>query len=412
MDEKDTVGIPKVILDLVIETLIKCREPLPYVVEQERPRDSSYDQVFRNLSLVHRSWTSIVRRGLWSRAIIDASDLDTFPQGVERCSYLRELAFEENGSPDYDAWEQLAQVLQRSPNIRVLYLDLDVPHEGLPKLLSQLRLQTSLEVLWLSGDAEAHYRDILLTIPVLVNLKSLVLDCSKDDEDEEYEFSGIHPPRGLKSVAFTESVDWKYLAFLMSPHDEPTVTNLCIALDDEDVSVVNELEKYLPSIVSLRISTSGTDAESESFIQKHIFNGIFSEAQNVQRLTLSVGPILRTPDIILPESTKNFHIHHEMFAESACNSRSAQYMLDNDANIASIIQNASSRFTLEKRIQRVTLSFMGGNEESDRCLSNEVAGIFAKTMAACKQADISVEFKNYSSLYFADIAEDAAFTGC
>ncbi|PAV19765.1 hypothetical protein PNOK_0469900 [Pyrrhoderma noxium] len=408
MGEQDTAGLPKIVLDLVVDLLIQCRDPLPFVVEQEKPRNDGL--VFRNLSLVHRSWISSARRGLWSRAIVDASDLNSYPQSAEHCSHLLELAFEENEneSPEHDAWDQLAQVLQRSPNLKILYLDLDVPHDNFSVFLAQLRLQTSLETLWLSGDAEKDYNDLLLTVPALDSLKSLVIDCSDEEGVNTDSLSVLHSPVNLKAVAFTESVDWGFLPFLVRPNAKHSVTDLHLELDDEYLEMSPELKACLNSLLSLRISTSGTDAETELSIQKRLLNIIFSEVQSLQHLSLSVGPVLRTSELVLPINIRSFHIHHECFAVSACH---AQLMLENDANIASVILDTSSRFTKEDRIQRLTLSFMGSPEEFERSMQEGLTKIFAKTQDACKQANITLVFRTYPSLYFAELAESPVFAG-
>ncbi|KAH8117623.1 hypothetical protein DFH11DRAFT_1576177 [Phellopilus nigrolimitatus] len=432
-------GMPAVILDGVVDTLIREMKPLALETEEysilgDFKGDSElYYDTFFAMSLVHPAWTSFARRGLWRRVIVDGEAPNTIPRAELRF-HLRELAFVPGGMVECQ-WRYLVDILRDAPNLRELYIDFGdcfgTPHLELLPVLQQFRSQTSLKRLWISGETAPFLKDILVEVSCLKGLKSLVLHCYSVFTDlNTGQFSSLSelgsPPATLKSLALldTELLTLPITDWLLRPRNGFILENLVIFLDDHaDQEIIDEdnhpfaegfegfgrcFDECLPKLSSFHVSISNADGDAAVGLQEDTLNTyLLPKATSLRRFTLTVGSRLDSPLLCLPATLTDFHVHHEITFQHV----QERYGYIGDKNIATII--AGSRSSLKSpqspsHLKRLIISYVGqGNPNSDLLAALWLA--FSETRMICQELDVALSFEHRTSSFFGDVAENSAF---
>ncbi|KAL5536703.1 hypothetical protein ACEPAF_526 [Sanghuangporus sanghuang] len=425
---ESVIGLPRDILELIVDVLISFMKPLP--LEALATEDYCVTQVdgygverhtLRNMSLVHRTWTEVVRRGLWHRAIFRARDMNT--SGVfayaPNCALIRELALIGSGSDEEPYWANFTTMLHQSPNLRKLYIDMEVqgPTEaGFLQLMQQLRLCSQLESLWLAGDMEDCYKEILLAISCLPRLKSLVLDTVVSTEEDIEALRELEPPMNLQSVALFDCLDWQYASWLIRPREGHFILDLAFSIEypdqlEEEPDSIEHFHQCLRHLRTLYISTSSTDGESEQAIHGDCLTELLKRTRGLTGFALTAS-MLRTSSLRLPNTVKFFHIHHDVQLGSFL-SRDSDMLKENDRNIATIITESrpiASSDPSGSHLRQVVISFTyDGSGITDRIISRFRNEVFVETQLACSLAGVVLIFETYASPYFGILPEIGPF---
>ncbi|KAL5492621.1 hypothetical protein ACEPAI_4068 [Sanghuangporus weigelae] len=425
---ESVIGLPRDVLELVVDVLISFMKPLP--LEALATEDYCVTQVdgygverhtLQNMSLVHRTWTEVVRRGFWHRVIFRARDLNA--SGISalapNCMLIRELALIGSGSDEGPYWTNFTALLLQSPNLRKLYIDMEVqgPTEaGFLQLMQQLRLCSHLESLWLAGDMEDCYKEILLTVSCLPRLKSLVLDTVVSTEEDIDALRELEPPKNLKSVALVDCLDWQYASWLIRPREDHFILDLAFSIEypdqlEEEPDSVEYFHHCLRHLRALYISTSSTDGESEQAIHSDCLTALLKRTRELTDFALTAST-LRTSSLHLPNTVKIFHIHHDVQLGSYL-SRDSNLLKENDRNIAAIISESHPIISSDpsgSHLRQVVISFTyDGSGITDHVRSRFRNEVFVETQLACSLAGVALIFETYASPYFGILPETDPF---
>ena len=338
-------GVPSIILDLVIDALLSSMNPLP--LEALAVEENSVTRVegcglerrtFFNMSLVHPSWTDVARRGLWHTIVLRASELVDLkvPVSASNCIHTQELAVmlpDEDSPPAQACWANITRILEYSPNIRFLYVDMCISapaDAGSSSFIQQLRTRVNLERIWFVGTMEGRLQDILISVSHLKNLKSLLFDTVHSDYERDGLPQDVGPPKELESLALVDLMDWSIVDWLTQPREDYKLVNLAISLDEpeqveEDSWASKKVVPCLPFLQTLDISTTTTDPKSECEIHAGLYH-LLNHARSLRTFGMSVMSAIQTPSLPLPSTITSIRIHHDfatLHLNTANSSRSA-----------------------------------------------------------------------------------------
>ncbi|EJD05172.1 uncharacterized protein FOMMEDRAFT_154378 [Fomitiporia mediterranea MF3/22] len=304
-------GVPRDILNLVVDQLVDGRLPLGIAAMDPRPTNAftSNSPDLQNMSLVHRSWTSAAQRGLRRRAVIPSQHIADFLLSSLCGPWITEMIiywpFNKSNNGDIvgtmkdNIWA-LESLLERTPNIRSLVFTTSLVWNtentgNVGHLSSDSRcidtcleiitdLLPNLENLWLK-----HHRPLTIEIPnersfnnccelrslyhylpKLSSLKYLSIRWwSSDDFDDPYSDSDSdrqliwdeHPPPGLKTVDLYLSGDPRKddLTWLLEKRGSFSLDSLSLYLERYSLGVPSSsrlqgaLRDCLPEIKKLKL---------------------------------------------------------------------------------------------------------------------------------------------------------------
>ncbi|KAI5118753.1 hypothetical protein M0805_004839 [Coniferiporia weirii] len=415
-----TAGIPYLILDLVIDTLIRDRRAIG-IDAGEYGYSNSYFyglcgcKTLWDMTLVHQTWTIFAPRGLWYRAVLNGRDLETARHDLIRCQQLRELAvvFDDDNANTQEGLP--SSFLQQSINIKTLYIDVgDACKKEVENFLCQLSFQPKLERLWIMGAAQLCTGQICAAVSKMQNLKSLVLGCSVDDFADVWIPDGIDPPEKLRSVAILKPLDWLYVAWLLQPRGDSNVSELTISLEhdkqlEESSEFVSQFYECLPRLKSLHVSTTNATSYDAEYLQTYVLNSLLSKATSLQCFMLSVDK-LDVTHLHLPESVTQLHIHRDLYTSDISDSYYRMELRTDDSSIKSILAGVSrsSSSSSPCRLNALVISVRKGGDLT-ACELDALSALFTRTHAICRDMQIALTFEARGSLYIGDVAEDPVF---
>ena len=416
------------VLELIVDALISSMKPLP--LEALATEDCCVTQVdgyeverrtLLNMCLVRREWAQVVRRGLWHRAIFRASDLERLDllANAPNLALIRELALIGSGSDEVPYWDKFTLALRQTPDVRELYIDMEAerPTEpGFLQLMHQLRHCRNLERLWLVGDMEDCYEQVIRAISCLPSLKTLVLDTILVNEEYGDIPPELEPPRNLESIALVDALTWRYASWLIRPRDDRFVLDLAFSLEypeqlEEDPDSMEYFYDCLRHLRTICISTCSTDGESERDIHSDCLAPLLGKTQELSRFVLTVS-MLRTSNLHLPSTLEVLHVHHDTQLHQYLR-RESDMLKENDRNIAAVISDSRPLMTVDpvaSQLRQVILSFTNDDVSiTDQDVSRLQKEAFAETQLACSLTGISLNFETYASPYFGILAETRPF---
>ncbi|KAH8113906.1 hypothetical protein DFH11DRAFT_1598112 [Phellopilus nigrolimitatus] len=229
----ETAGIPRVILDMIVDILTSETSPFfDYVMDTDQNKcqivaGSGYETL-RRISLVHRSWVNVARRGLQRRAIIGEFGSNTAflrDSTLSSCR-LRELAIrvsayiireDEGWSVQKENWDVRAEIVRNAPNLKELSLEFQCdPSNRIKVFLSALAECSGLTKLRLVGPIGQYFEAVCWTISKLKRLTHLTFINSRgysncpvprtfiplNDPDAllSRKIASVTPPESLKSL--------------------------------------------------------------------------------------------------------------------------------------------------------------------------------------------------------------------
>ncbi|KAH8111782.1 hypothetical protein DFH11DRAFT_1611944 [Phellopilus nigrolimitatus] len=396
--ESDTAGVPHVILDFVVDVLIRDRKPLALEASRFLGRN------FRNreygcleaMCLVHRTWTSIARRGLWRRAVVDFGVPDSIPPDSLR-RRLRELAITISW-PDNVQRNFLARIIRQAPNLEVLYVDISGQTDDFITFLRKLGSRSHLKRIWMKGELSYYLNDICLAASRLKNLKSLVLECLDENKAQPCSLHAFDsPPESLESLAISGRIELAYIDWLSKPRKTFTIRDLAVTLDQSSLSSSRaRIEGCLPFLKSLQATITARAEDHAADTQAFLLNALLSRAKNLQRLTLTFRDMVFITSLGLPTALSELHI----------DPASPQ----DDENIASIV--ADSRLpSLQCHLKKLVISC---KEKRGRKAGEpaEPSLKFLRTTAVCRDMNIVLSICRYREhVPWSEVARNAAFGG-
>ncbi|KAH8110742.1 hypothetical protein DFH11DRAFT_1618425 [Phellopilus nigrolimitatus] len=404
----DTAGVPHVILDLVVDILICGMKPLALEV-QGRDVENLERETFEAMSLVHRTWTGIARRGLWRRAVVNLRNRKTIPRRSLRFQ-LRELAIVSRGSGGARS-RILTDILCHAPNLQVVYIDIELEEESGNNFLAfirQLGAQSCLRRLWVMGETARFLRDICIVVSRLQNLRSLVLDSFDACDHPPCSLHGLdNPPKTLESLAILDHVGQACVDWFIRPREGFAIRNLIVMLDNAEHGRGSPFTAHakgcLPLLKSLHVLSLLEDEDAVRLQEYTLKSLQLLKATSLQHFTLTVAGKTFFRNLHLPRTLTELHIRHILELQKA----RERYMELGDESIASIVANlhsSSSSSHLKKLV--ISYSGKGGLEAGELAM---LSAAFSMTLAVCRDMGIILSFKRRAPDYLGDVAEDAAF---
>lgn len=427
--------LPLELIDIIAEIILNDAESLfesdcadadwDYVTEWN---DSAEFSTLFSMTLVHRSWTNIARRRLWTRAYLDEERLIELPS-KQRCSFLRELAVSVRESEGVDGTcdqliESFATLLDRVPGIRDLHIwfNLCSDCDRHAFFWERFRKLENLEALWIEGimwgvRPDHIYR--LLSGPG--GLLQLIFDCKFDrfegfdDIDENSAFSdtlnklGSRPSK-LKSVILpspcNEDPDYRpYTQWLLRPTAGYSIQHLTLCLEergqyenfDGDHGLPAFLTECIARLECLHILAFARSAEDAVYIQGETINKFLAAASSsLRRFNLMCDDALQTARLDLPESLEEVAI--QISASNQDNGgplpigQLHSNLTKTDENMQVVVsdwcarQSASSHGTKGKKVKIVLYA-------TRMCTEYPLARAFPLTLHECERAGISMQFE-------------------
>ncbi|EJD05175.1 uncharacterized protein FOMMEDRAFT_166810 [Fomitiporia mediterranea MF3/22] len=267
--------IPRDILDLVVDQLVDDRLPLGIAAMDPQTTNAliSNSPDLRNMSLVHRSWTSSAQRGLRRRAIIPIQHITDFLLSPLCGPWITEMiiywSFNNGdvGATKGDIWA-LESLLERTPNVRSLVFNTSLVwnDNGLPppswRIDMCLEIITdllpNLENLWLKHlrpltttttnpneqrfDTCGELRSLYHYLPKLSSLKYLSIRWWSSDDYSDLQLNwDEHPPPSLKTIDLYLSgsgdIHKDDLTWLLKPRNSFSLDSLSLYLERNSLDV-------------------------------------------------------------------------------------------------------------------------------------------------------------------------------
>ncbi|KAL5520300.1 hypothetical protein ACEPAG_9514 [Sanghuangporus baumii] len=350
--------IPPLVLDLVVDRLIKGRMPLGVAASDPWWASAFQSNIepFYSMSLVHRSWTTIAQRGLRQRVVIPYQYINRFLLSPFCGSWITEMIIYwsvENGSIGVtkgDIW-LLEALLDRTPNLRSLSFntslvwlkdfpqpsfDVDICLEIISDLLPDL------ENLWLKHmpapvssteeclDACVEVRSLSRQLPKLRSLRFLSVtswgsatDGGESSQEQPDLNWSEHPPSHLKAIELShcEGLQCEDLKWLLKPRDEFQLESLSLTtrVDYQKEKSHSALRETLldsaHEVQALRLCVVGASGRSVQRSEVGPFTPFYADS------LLSCSKLLRLDiivvddaafdwnSILLPSSIEHLAIH-------------------------------------------------------------------------------------------------------
>ena len=295
-----TPGIPDVILDLVVNTLIEDMEPLlveAYILFNVPYTERLEIDIFRTMALVHPTWRSYAERGIYRRKILHRTlggGLAMLPPpsiSSHGLSMLRELAI---WDVDYAYAADLLSYIPRLNHL-CLFVSPTGEEKGILPFAEQLRKQISLERLSLQCEPidPSSMVKFCEAISCLTRLKSCIIefyDKSRTLADGVLPDAPYPtPPISLKSLVFgprlpENSVSHACFDWFIQPRDGYILEELTTLVSN---FFLIEDKAYLSTLTTLKIFFEGrNNYDSVSNVLNH---NIFPETKNLRCLSLIFG---------------------------------------------------------------------------------------------------------------------------
>lgn len=439
------MNIPEEIIGLIVDALLSNATSLVEEVDSfdwNVPCGGIEFSTLRNMALVHRSWTNTARRGYWSRALLHGKRLKNAHLDHIRCSYLRELGVlvgdpiivEDAALPVGQQLESIAYLLRHAPDIRLLYLDIDVRlfNGGHGLFLEQLRRQVNLERLWIGGIVDWHPSLILQALTGLTSLSELALeiefdifdvdglDGDSDSNDNIASNKGVPDDLGLRpnkltSIAILEPfleydshqlcLDW-----LLRPRHDFYVKDLTLALNKagqyeaiRDNGIAACLRECLMQLESLQIMCLVTNSADAKYVQEDTTNRLLASASSLHSFSLCCDKSLRTCRLDIPSTLRDVTIQLEFFPPKEIDELLGSHQLrssfeETDKNIQSIVSSWGTQTSSSiDRItgKKLTIAIVSSSDPSLKADTGSFALALAFPLAsqACTEAGISLWFE-------------------
>ncbi|KAL5525251.1 hypothetical protein ACEPAF_9121 [Sanghuangporus sanghuang] len=336
--------IPPLVLDLVVDRLIKARMPLGVATSDPWWASAFQSNIepFYSMSLVHRSWTTIAQRGLRRRVVIPYQHINRFLLSPFCGPWITEMIIYwsvENGSIGVtkgDIW-LLEALLDRTPNLRSLSFNTslvwlkDFPQPSFDvniclEIISDLL--PDLENLWLKHmpapvssteeclDTCIEMRSLCRQLPKLRSLRLLSISSWGSAVDEEGSSSNEldldwseHPPSHLKAIELShcEGVQREDLKWLLKPRSEFRLESLSLTTrvdyqKEASHSVLREaLLDSAHEIKALRLCIVGASGGSVRRSEVGQFTPFYTDS------LLSCSKLLRLDIIVVDDATFNWN---------------------------------------------------------------------------------------------------------
>ncbi|KAL5498204.1 hypothetical protein ACEPAH_2334 [Sanghuangporus vaninii] len=339
--------IPPLVLDLVVDRLIKARMPLGVAASDHWWASAFQSNIepFYSMSLVHRSWTTIAQRGLRQRVVIPYQHINRFLLSPFCGPWITEMIIYwsvENGSIGVtkgDIW-LLEALLDRTPNLRSLSFNTslvwlkDFPQPSFDvniclEIISDLL--PDLENLWLkhmpapvSSTEEClntcvEMRSLCRQLLKLRSLRLLSISSWGSAVDEEGSSPNQpdldwseHPPSHLKAIELShcEGVQREDLKWLLKPRSEFRLASLSLTtrVDYQKEASHSALrEAMLDSareVKALRLCVVGASGGSVQRSEVGQFTPFYTDS------LLSCSKLLRLDIIVVDDASFNWNSIH------------------------------------------------------------------------------------------------------
>lgn len=414
-----TTPVPAVIVYLVADMLDSERlafEELVSQIEDNLTRNPYVpcpeEAALRNMSLVHRSWTSAAQRALRRRQnVVGLKDLHKLLRNPHVGPWVRELSFTSPTLTHYwsgfEGLDDIAEVsrlllvlLKLCPNVRKLYIKSCFNHKGdlssFGSILQEIGSLPRLDTLWLT-----HYRafygtddtpnlpDFCAQLPRMKALKRLSLngwstfplrDRTSDAHLPE-SLDSLSPTANLKTLSFALPFhcDFQHtglLSWILRPRKDFLLTSVDVSCRDlftlsvqEPMQLFGALFPLLPHIKHLRLQACSFEIKPMEFIEKCVA---------LKSLVLVYDDEITSERIPLPPTLRHLQIHFVRYPDRPQNQ---------DENVVKTVSEAKHIESLSVTATRQR--FPEHIENEDVLLADGARLVFPETKRFCEENSIS-----------------------